>query len=106
MLNVGYVEGTLENGAVVVRIYYDTTFTPVGDDQPLINGPRGFCLDVTNTSGKNQKVSISGVTNNPINATVGQGNPVTAGAGRSRTVATLVAAGFSTRGDVGDFEIG
>jgi hypothetical protein len=100
-----YIEGTAASGALVVRIYYDTTFTPVGPTQPLINGPRGFCLDVTNTSGATQQVTITGPTNT-ITANVGQGDPVTTGNARSRTAAQMAALGFTTRGDVQDFQVG
>lgn len=102
-LNVGYVE--LGGGGVVIRVYYDTTFTPVGDDQPLINGPRGYCLDVTNTSGQSVKLTINGVGTNTITATVGQGDPVTSGQGRSRTKAVMNQAGFLTRGDLGQISL-
>lgn len=104
MLNLGYIE--LGGGGVTIRIYYDVNFTPVGDDQPLVNGPRGWCLDVTNTSGKNIHLVVAGIRSNPIDVTVGQGNPVTSGAARSRTAAELAAALFTTRGDVGQITLG
>ena len=50
-LNLGYIEGACADGDVIVRVYYDST-QPASPDQPLINGPRGWCLDVTNTSGR------------------------------------------------------
>jgi hypothetical protein len=103
-LNAGYIEGTV-NATLAVRIYYDAT-QPASDTQPLINGPRGWCLDVTNTSGSNKQVMISGLTGNPFTATIGQGNPVTSGAGRSRTAVQVAALGFTTRGSVGNFQIG
>jgi hypothetical protein len=101
VLNVGYIE--LGGGGVVARIYYDTTFTPVGDDQPLINGPRGFCLDLTNSTGKAARVTIDGLTENPLTVNIGTGDPVTTGpaGGRSRTAAELAAFGLTTRGNVG-----
>lgn len=102
-LNIGYIQ--LGGGGVVVRIYYDTTFQPVGENQPLINGPRGWCLDVTNTSDQSAHLVIAGVKNNPLDVTVGQGDPVTSGAGRSRTAAQMATAGFTTRGDVGQVSI-
>jgi hypothetical protein len=104
-LNIGYIE--LGGGGVVARVYYDATFTPVGDDQPLINGPRGFCLDLTNVSGANAKVTVFGLTGNPQVITIGQGDPVTGGpvAGRSRTAAQLAAFGFTTRGNAGQISI-
>lgn len=105
-LNIGYME--LGGGGVVARIYYDATFAPVGDDQPLINGPRGYCLDLTNATGKNVKVTINGLTGQPVTVNIGQGDPVTTGpaGGRSRTSAELAAFGFTTRGNVGTVSIG
>lgn len=104
-LNLGYIEATAADGDVVVRIYYDATFAPVGPDQPLINGPRGFCLDVTNISGRRASVTVSGVTGNPQTFTVAKGNPVTTGQSRSRTAAQVAALGMTTRGDVGNFAL-
>jgi hypothetical protein len=101
-LNIGYIE--LGGGGVTIRIYYDVTFTPAGPDQPLIDGPRGWCLDLTNTSGKNVKVTVNGLAGGtPQVINVGQGDPVTSGpaSGRSRTAAQMAALGFTTRGNVG-----
>lgn len=103
-LNLGYIEGTCADGDVVVRIYYDAT-QPAGPGQPLINGPRGFCLDVTNTSGRRARTTISGLTGNPLNVTIARGDPVTSGPSRSRTAAQVANLGFSTRGDVGNFSL-
>lgn len=103
-LNVGYIEvGYRED--VRVRVYYDTAFTPIGDDQPLIDGPRGYCLDVTNVSGRNVRVSLTSPSGT-ITANVNQGDPVTNGQARSRTAAQLAGLGFATRGDVSDFSLG
>lgn len=104
-LNVGYIQ--LGGGGVVVRIYYDQNFSPVGPDQPLINGPRGYCLDMTNLTGERAKLAVNGVTSNPLTVTVGQGDPVVSGpaAGRSRTVAQMASLGFTTRGNVGMVEL-
>lgn len=106
-LNIGYIEGTLDGESVVVRIYYDNT-QPASPDQPLINGPRGFCLDMKNTSGRNAQTVVAGVTDTPLSITIGQGDPVTAGpaSGRSRTAAQMAALGFTTRGSVGNFQLG
>ena len=104
-LNLGYVEATCADRDVVIRVYYDTTFSPVGEDQPLINGPRGYCLDVTNQSGRRVQVTVSGVTNNPVTFTVAKGDPVTSGQSRSRTAAQMAQLGFATRGDVGNLQI-
>lgn len=113
VLNLGYIEGTLENNDVVVRIYYDTawlTDAPTRDpvDAPLVNGPRGWCLDITNISGRHATFSVSGVSNTPLSMTVAQGDPVTTGptSGRSRTAAQMTALGFTTRGSVGNFQLG
>lgn len=104
-LNLGYME--LGGGGVVVRIYYDATFTPVGPDQPLIDGPRGFCLDLVNTTGQNQRLIVAGLASQPVTVNIGQGDPVTTGpsGGRSRTAAQLRALGFTTRGDIGQVSI-
>ena len=104
MLNIGYIEGT--HGDVVIRIYYDTTYIPVGPEQPLINGPRGYCLDMTNISGRNTKIRILSSTGT-YDVQVGRGNPVTTGPsnGRSRTKTELAGLGFFTRGDVASFAI-
>ena len=106
MLNAGYIEGAVDG--VVARIYYDATFVPVGPDQPLINGPRGFCLDLTNTSGRPTRVTFSLPNGSTQTVNVGQGDPVTTGpaGGRSRTLAQAQALGFMTRGDVAGFSIG
>jgi hypothetical protein len=104
-LNLGYIEGTCADGDVRVRIYYDATFAPVGPNQPLINGPRGFCLDVTNVSGRRASTTVSGLTGNPLDITIAQGDPVTNGPSRSRTAAQMAQLGFTTRGSVGNFSL-
>ena len=106
-INNGFILLSRDNGDVELRIYYDTNATPVGPTQPLINGPRGFCLDVTNKTGAGVRVSLSGAAGVlASNVLVAQGDPVTSGAGRSRTVAVLNTAGFLTRGDVSDISLG
>lgn len=102
-MNLGYIE--LGGGGVAIRVHYDMAFEPVGDQQPLVDGPRGWCLDVTNTSGRNVQLVINGIKGNPLNVTVPQGNPVTSGAARSRTAAQLAALEFTTRGDLGQITI-
>jgi hypothetical protein len=94
-----------QNRTVLVRIYYDST-QPAGPDQPLINGPRGYCLDVTNASGRAVNVTLSGLTGNPFTVTVGTGDPVTTGQGRSRTAAEVATLGFTTRGSLGNMQLG
>jgi hypothetical protein len=108
-LNVGYIEGTCNDSDVVVRIYYDATAphsTPAEvAAQPLINGPRGFCLDVTNTSGAKALVSI-GLGGGFRDVTINKGDPVTGGTARSRTAAQVASQfGLTTRGDVQDFQL-
>lgn len=105
-LNLGYIEGVCADGDVVVRIYYDST-QPAGPDQQLIDGPRGWCLDITNKSGRKAALTVTGVGANPITLTVQQGDPVTTGpqSGRSRTAAQMAQLGYTTRGSVGNFQL-
>lgn len=102
-LNLGYIEATCADGDVTVRIYYDATFEPVGDGQPLIDGPRGYCLDMTNRTGRLTTLTVQGLGAIKIQ----QGDPVTSGPpqGRSRTAAQMAALGFTTRGSVGNLQI-
>lgn len=101
-LNIGYIENSFNDGDVTIRVYYDTSFTPVGDDQPLINGPRGFCLDVWNISGAPARLKFTGRNGGSRNVTIPQGNPATS---RCATAAQLATVGVLTRGDVQDFTI-
>lgn len=110
-LNIGYIE--LGGEGVTARIYYDTAWldedpTRNPNDAPLVNGPRGWCLDLTNTTGKNVKLVVYGLGSTPTNIQIGQGNPVTTGpaSGRSRTAAQLASLGYTTRGNVGTVSIG
>lgn len=103
-LNLGYIEATCADSDVRVRIYYDST-QPAGPDQPLSNGPRGWCLDVTNTTGRRAVVTVAGVSGNPVTFTVAQGDPVTTGQSRSRTAAQMASLGFTTRGQVGNIQL-
>jgi hypothetical protein len=90
----------MSNESVTVMIYYDAT-APIGN-QPLINGPRGFCLDMTNTTGRNARITITTPAGATVPVTVGQGDPVTTGpaSGRSRTAAQVNALGFTLRTDI------
>jgi hypothetical protein len=90
----------MSNDLVTVRIYYDAT-APIGN-QPLINGPRGFCLDMTNLSGHDARITLIRANGQQTPITVGQGDPVTGGpvAGRSRTVAQVNQLGFTLRSDI------
>lgn len=103
-INTGYIEGTKLDGALRIRIYYDATADPSGP-QALINGPRGFCLDVTNTTGKNQKVDVTLPGGTSQTFTFGQGDPVTTGAAKSLTVKQVNALGFANRSDVAGFAL-
>lgn len=110
-INLGYIEGTCADGDVVVRVYYDTAWLaddPARDPNlaPLVNGPRGYCLDMTNKSGRLSTITMTnGATS--LTARVQQGDPVTSGppAGRSKTAAQMSSAGFPTRGSVGNFQL-
>jgi len=110
-LNIGYIE--LGGSEVFARIYYDTAWlatdpTRNPDDAPLVDGPRGYCLDMVNRTGERASLTISGLTNNPHTVQIAQGDPVTSGPaqGRSRTAAQLASLGFTTRGNVGSIQIG
>ena len=107
VLNLGYSEGTCADGDVTVRIYYDSTVLPAGPNQPLINGPRGFCLDMKNTSGRIARVTATDGAGQGFDIAIGQGDPVTSGppSGRSRTAAQMAALGYTTRGSVGNFAL-
>lgn len=108
-INTGYIlnETTDRNGTTVgIRIYYDATSLPIGPSQPLINGPRGYCLDISNPSGRKATVTISRPGVPDLTVSVGTGDPVTSGAGRSRTAAEVAAAGYTTRGDITDLTFG
>lgn len=111
-LNLGYIEGTCADRDVVIRVYYDTAW--LGNDStrdpnqaPLINGPRGYCLDITNVSGRKASLTVEGVTATPFTISVQQGDPVTSGptSGRSRTAAQMAQLGFTNRGSVGNFAV-
>lgn len=96
MLNLGYLQVSAQG--VTVTVYYDQTVTPVGDTQPLINGPRGYCLDISNPTGAAVKVTAAGQS-----AVVGKGDPVTTGQAKSMTAAQLAKNGITTRGQIAAF---
>lgn len=111
-LNLGYIEGTCHDRDVVVRVYYDPAWLaddPTRDPNaaPLVDGPRGYCLDITNLTGQHARLTISDGAGTSIDMTIQKGDPVTTGpqSGRSRTAAELASAGYTTRGSVGNFEI-
>jgi uncharacterized protein RhaS with RHS repeats len=88
-------------GAVVVRVYYDATISPTLP-QPLINGPRGLCLDITNTSGKTRRVEYTPPGGTLQSVSVPQGDPVNS---RSMTVAQMNNLGFFLRSDLVGFTL-
>lgn len=110
VLNAGYIEASQTDSAgrtVSVRVYYDPAWLkddPARDPNlaPLVDGPRGFCLDMTNVSGKVADFTITRKDGVERTIRVGQGDPVTGGpvAGRSRTAAQMAALGYTTRGDI------
>lgn len=91
------------DNTVTLRVYYDATVPYDPPNQALIDGPRGFCLDMTNTSGRNCSITINGSTVN-----VGQGDPVTSGPanGRSKTAAQMAALGFTRRSQIDSITFG
>lgn len=113
-MNLGYME--LGGDGVVARVYYDTAWLDADPERdpggaPLVDGPRGFCLDLTNPTGKVVRLVVYGLTGDPQQAQtiqIGRGDPVTTGpaSGRSRTAAQMAALGFTTRGNVGMVTIG
>jgi hypothetical protein len=109
-LNIGYIE--LGGGGVTARVYYDTAWLAADpnrnpDGAPLVNGPRGYCLDLTNATGAVATLTVRGISDTPQVIKIGKGDPVTTGpaGGRSRTAAEMAAFGFTTRGNVGAIEI-
>lgn len=113
-LNVGYIELSCSDSDVVLRVYYDTAWLDANPDRedwasaPLVNGPRGWCLDITNHSGQLARMSVTNASTGAVtNINIAQGNPVTGGppSGRSRTAAQMAQLGYLTRGDVGYFEL-
>lgn len=103
MINNGQMQFT--NNEVGIFIYYDATSLPVGDTQPLINGPEGYCMLVRNPLGRKINVTLTRPNGAQLTVAVDAGDPVTTGPGRSRTAAEMAAlgGGFTTRGDVQGF---
>lgn len=103
-INNGLIEATVDD--VVLRCYYDAT-APLGA-QPLINGPRGWCLDLTNPTGRTIRVGVNLPDGTGQTISIGSGDPVTGGppSGRSRTAAQMASLGFLTRDDVSSIPFG
>lgn len=109
-LNVGYI--ALGCMGVEVRVYYDMAW--LNDDPtrdaalaPLIDGPRGYCLDITNTTGRKASFTLTSPDGTVTTVDVQRGDPVITGptAGRSRTAAQMAQLGITTRGSVAGFEL-
>lgn len=96
----GYLEVTSDGGRVVFRVYGDASAYPA--PMPLVNGPRGYCLDITNTSGRPRKVIYKAPGGTEQTLTVNQGDPV---ANRSMTVTQLNNAGFFNLQDFSNFTL-
>lgn len=115
-MNLGYIQlgGDPDDpSAIFARIYYDTAWLEVDpsrnpDDAPLVNGPRGWCLDMVNRSGARATLTVNGAGATPLVINVAQGDPVVSGPanGRSRTAAQMASLGFTTRGNVGAVSLG
>lgn len=110
-MNLGYFELASGEG-VTIRVYYDKAWMdtdPTRDPMlaPLVNGPRGYCLDLTNLTGAKASISMIAPDSSVLTMTVQQGDPVTTGptSGRSRTAAQMGQLGFLTRGDVSSFQL-
>lgn len=101
VMNAGYIQ--VGNDQLYVRVFYDATSLPAGDNQPLVNnadpalGPVGFCLLVVNLTGEAKRMTVGGILG-ITQVTIPAGNPVTSGPARSRTAAQLASVGVTTRG--------
>lgn len=100
---------TLTGGDVTALIYYDKSWLgdPTHDPKqaPLVDGPRGYCLDLINPYAKNAQVTVNKLATDgttvlkSITVDIAQGDPVITGKGRSLTLAEMQKAGFSVVGD-------
>ena len=102
---------SMDDGDVGSLIYWDATFVPGADqtpyDAPLIDGPRGFCMDNWNISGANRTVSVTDATGGTVfSVRFGKGNPITTGQARSRTRAQMAALGYTKRSHIDGVTIG
>lgn len=99
-LNLGYmaISGGDETGEHTARVYYDPTQDPSGPQQ-LINGPRGWCLDVTNTIPDSEFRVWLGTPDGDVKyaAVVPQGDPAEA---QCLTAMQMASLGFLFRRDV------
>ena len=111
-LNLGYIELACEDGDVRIRVHYDTAWLDADPSRdpagaPLVNGPRGWCLDITNLTGRKATVTLINGQGTAQTIAVQKGDPVTTGptSGRSRTAAQMAQLGFTTRGSVADIQL-
>lgn len=105
-MNIGYIENTLDGGDVRIRVYYDVNFVPVGDQQPIIDGPAGFALEVVNTSGRRAAVFVTRPNGVQVRVNIPKGRQsdgLVTGVCQKATALALL--GILTRGDVKDFTI-
>lgn len=108
-INTGVMESGIDESPdeaplsrlIWVKIYYDPA------TQILRDGPRGYCLDVTNTTGKLQTVVTRLPDGTITTMKVGQGDPVSSGppTARSRTASQMAQAGYVVREDVQEIAI-
>lgn len=89
-MNLGYIE--LGGGGITVRVHYDIDYRPVGVDQPLVDGPNGWCLEITNDTNDPWlgEVTVAGVEDGPVFV-----------ATTNQTASDLAGFGFTTRGNIG-----
>lgn len=107
----GMTGNIIDGGDVGSIIYWDATFTPgpgqTPYDAPLINGPRGYCMDNWNVSGQNRTVTVSDENGTVLfSVRFPKGDPITTGQARSRTAAQMAQIGYTTRGQVDAITIG
>ncbi len=114
LLNVGYIQNILNDGAIQVRVYYLSDIDALGvlgivlgPDQPLANGPNGYCLEVVNLSGEPAKCSYQKPSGALVSFNIGSGAQGTGlVTNRCRAALALTLAGYLTRGDVGNLMLG
>ena len=101
----GIIGNSVDGGQVGCFIYWDVNFVPGQGqtmmDAPLINGPRGLCMDNWNNSGANRTVTVIDSTGTTVfSIRFPQGDPINTGAARSRTAAQMATLGYTKRGQI------
>jgi hypothetical protein len=112
LLNLGYIEHTHDDRALVARVYYDRAPLvehPNADEQlarlaPLIdgafvNGGRGWCLDVVNKTRRAWRLIIVAPAGDVLDEVIPPGGSLTMKA------ADMAARGFRNRGDASDLRL-